>query len=133
MSKILNISEAASMAVHSMALIAKMNIQINVSKIAEMTNFNKNHLAKVMQRLSKSGYIKSERGPKGGFVLGKPENEITLLEIYELMEGVIELNHCGIHKGICPFNKCVFGGMTEKLSIEFKQYLKNTTIKDVIN
>lgn len=133
MSKIINMSEAASMAIHSIALIAKLNIQINVSKIAELTNFNKNHLAKVLQRLAKTGYIKSERGPKGGFILSKPENEITLLEIYELMEGVIDLNQCGIHKGICPFDKCVFGGMTEKLSTEFEQYLKNTTIKDVIN
>ena len=131
MSKIFNISEAASLAIHSLAIIAKSDEQITVNKISEMTNFSKTHLAKVLQRLGKNGYIKSERGPRGGFVLNKASKEITLLEIYELIEGSLKSVPCNVHSsGSCPFSFCVFGGMSEKFTNEFHDYLKNKTIYD---
>ncbi|NTW33220.1 MAG: Rrf2 family transcriptional regulator [Bacteroidetes bacterium] len=132
MSKIFNISEAASLAIHSLALIAKSEKQINANMIAEMTNFSKNHLSKILQRLVKYDYIRSERGPKGGFVLNKDSKEITLLEIYETIEGVLEIPKCKIHKGDCLFSSCIYGGMGEKLTSEFREYLKNKTIYDAI-
>lgn len=131
MSKIFNISEASSIAVHSLALIAKSKRQINATELAELTNFSRNHLAKVLQRLVKSNYIKSLRGPKGGFVMNKNSKEISLLEIYELMEGALEQNKCSIHNGICQFSFCIFGNFGEKFTNEFKDYLKNKTIYEV--
>jgi len=128
MSKIFNISEAASLAIHSLALIAKSENQINAQQIADMTNFSKNHLSKVLQRLVKSNYISSERGPKGGFVLKKNSKEISLLEIYELMEGLLETGKCHVHKGNCLFSKCIFGGMSERFTKEFHDYLESKTI-----
>jgi Rrf2 family protein len=131
MSKIFNISEASSIAVHSLALIAKSKRQINATELAEMTNFSRNHLAKVLQRLVKSNYIKSVRGSKGGFVMNKNSKEISLLEIYELMEGALEQNKCNIHNGACQFSFCIFGNFREKFTNEFKDYLKNKTIYEV--
>ncbi|MCK9618513.1 MAG: Rrf2 family transcriptional regulator [Lentimicrobiaceae bacterium] len=87
MSKIVHVSEAASIAIHSMALIAQNTEIMNVNTIAEITHSSKTHLAKVMQQLVKNNFLESERGPKGGFILKKPANEILLLEIYELIEG----------------------------------------------
>lgn len=126
------ISEAASLAIHSLAIIARSKEQINVNGIAEATNFSRTHLAKVLQRLSKNNYIKSERGPKGGFVLSKNSKKITLLEIYELMEGALEPEKCNIHQGKCPFTTCIFSNITGKFTIEFRKYLKSKTIKDFI-
>jgi Rrf2 family protein len=128
MSKIFNISEAASLAIHSLALIAKSKHQINAQQIAAMTNFSKNHLSKVLQRLVKYNYIASERGPKGGFVMKKDSKKISLLEIYELMEGMLETGKCNVHKGACLFSKCIFGGMSERFTKEFRNYLETKTI-----
>src|ERR1035437_4445426 len=114
MSKVFNISEASSIAVHSMALIAKSKKQINATELAELTKFSRNHLAKVLQRLVKGNYIKSVRGPKGGFVINKNSKEISLLEIYELMEGALEQNKCNIHNGACQFSFCIFGNFANK-------------------
>lgn len=119
MGKIINISDAASIAIHSLAIIAASNKQINVSRIAAMTGFSKNHLSKIMQRLVKSNYIKSVRGPIGGFVLARDSKKISLLEVFELIEGNIEENRCTTHTDQCIFRNCVFGGMTSKLSNEF--------------
>ena len=63
MTKILAISEANSIAFHGMALIAKSEIAINATDIAEITGSSKHHTSKVLQRLVKQGMLGSTRGP----------------------------------------------------------------------
>ncbi|MDD3876250.1 MAG: Rrf2 family transcriptional regulator [Bacteroidales bacterium] len=133
MSKIVNISEAASLAIHSLALIAQSNEMISTIDIAKITGFSKNHLSKVLQILVKNGYINSTRGPKGGFVLKAKAEEIFLLEIYELFEGKLQQTHCSLHSGKCPFKSCVFGGLTGKFTNEFYNHMNNHTIAHVIH
>lgn len=131
MSKVINISDAASIAIHSLAIIAASKQQINVLNIASITGFSKNHLSKILQRLVKNNYIKSVRGPKGGFVLSCDSHKVSLLEIFELIEGSLEENKCTTHTDNCIFKNCVFGGMTSKLSKEFKNYLQQTSLHQV--
>lgn len=132
MAKIVHISEAASLAVHSMALVAGSKEMLNVNQIADMTNSSRNHLAKVMQTLVKNNYLDSVRGPKGGFTLKGDPAKINLLEIYELIEGSLEHHYCGIGEQKCPFRTCVFGGLADKFSREFVNYLKSTTLSQLI-
>ena len=44
--------------------------------------------------LAQAGIVKSHRGVKGGFSMGRDPREITLREIVEVCEGGIVLNHC---------------------------------------
>ncbi|HOI86958.1 MAG TPA: Rrf2 family transcriptional regulator [Lentimicrobium sp.] len=132
MAKVVHISEAASLAVHSMALIAGSSEMLNVNQIADITHASRNHLAKVMQTLVKNNYLDSVRGPKGGFTLKGDPTKITLLEIYELIEGTLDHSYCGIQEGKCPFRACVFGGLANKFSQEFNDYLGRTTLSQLI-
>ncbi|PKP04334.1 MAG: Rrf2 family transcriptional regulator [Bacteroidetes bacterium HGW-Bacteroidetes-9] len=133
MAKVVHISEAASLAVHGMVLIAGSSEILNVNQIADITHSSRNHLAKVMQILVKNGYLDSVRGPKGGFTLKGDPKKINLLEIYELIEGNIEEHHCGIETQKCPFDICVFGGLADKFSADFIEYLRNKTLFDLIS
>lgn len=132
MAKIVNISEAASLAVHSMAMIANSNEILNVNQIADHMRSSRNHLAKVMQVLVKNNYLNSSRGPTGGFTLKVDPTQVNLLQIYELMDGTFQQHHCGIEEGKCPFETCVFGSMLNKFSTEFVEYLRNKKLSDVI-
>ena len=128
MSKIVSMSEAASIALHGVILIAREKQGMNVVRIAESTSTSKHHVAKVMQRLVKSGYLVSHRGPRGGFELKKKPEEITFLEIYETIEGSIEINTCPMDKPVCPFDKCILNNVTSKMSKEFREYLRKQTV-----
>ena len=132
MSKIVSMSEAASIALHGVILIAREKQGMNVVRIAESTSTSKHHVAKVMQRLVKSGYLVSHRGPRGGFELKKKPEEITFLEIYETIEGSIEINTCPMNKPVCPFDKCILNNVTSKMSKEFRDYLSKQTIDQYI-
>jgi Rrf2 family protein len=132
MSRIITLSEASSIAIHAMVLIARSEKNLNVNKIAEITAASKNHLAKVMQRLVKDKYVKSTRGPLGGFVLLKPAKEISLLNIYESIEGEIVETSCPLDRSICAFDKCLMGGIIFDLTFQFKEYLTKQKLSDYL-
>ncbi len=132
MPKIVSLSEAASIALHGIILIAREKKGLNVVKIAERTDTSKHHVAKVMQRLVKAGYLNSQRGPSGGFVLRKEPKDVNFLDIYEVIEGVIEIGECPMDKQICPFGKCIMNNVTSKMTLNFKEYLEKQTIDQYI-
>lgn len=132
MSKIVSISEAASIALHGIILVAKSDEPVNVIQIAESTGASKHHVAKIMQRLAKNGFLTSQRGPTGGFRLKKSPKNISFLDIYETIEGNIEITPCPLDKQICPFDKCLMNNVTNKMTIEFREHLKKQTIDQYI-
>ncbi len=133
MARIVGISEAASIAIHVMVIIAKSEKNnTNVKTLSELTGASKNHIAKVMGRLVKSNFVKSTRGSSGGFMLGKPANKITLLNIYELIEGEMTLNDCPFENHVCPLDKCLMNGIVHKVTTELQTYFASQKLSDYI-
>lgn len=129
MGKVVQLSEAASIALHAMILVARSKgDSVNVDKIAESTGTSRHHVAKVMQRLSKNGFVGSSRGPNGGFYLNLKPEKLNLLEIYEAIEGRITTGSCPVDKQVCPFDKCFLNNITNKMALEFKSYLESQTL-----
>jgi len=131
MAKILNISEAASIAIHCMGIIANSKGQLNANRLIELTGFSKNHAAKVLQILVKMDYLKSTRGPKGGFVLTRSPEKISIMDIYEAIEGGIQDVHCHPGDADCPFEECIYGDLRENVDDTVKTYFANRKLSDV--
>lgn len=132
MSRIVQFSEAASIGLHAMVLIAGSKKLLKAPDIAKKAGVSQNHLSKVMQRLVKDGHIKSTRGPSGGFILNRPAEDISLLDIYQSIEGVINNKGCPMDKQVCPFEKCITGGLFQKMTTDFIDYFGTTTLKSFI-
>jgi len=91
MSGVLKISNAATIALHAMTYLAAFPDNKHMTKeIASLHQVSEAHLSKVLQRLTRAGLVKAVRGPKGGFSLAKSADEISLLEVYETIEGTLE-------------------------------------------
>ena len=133
MSKLVNVSEAVSIAIHSLAVIARVEGYMNGVEISEITGYSRNHTAKVLQTLARHRILESERGPKGGFKLTTDPKLISFMSIYQIVEGEYQVNgQCKHQKDQCLFKECVFGAITVKLATEFEEYLLNKTIGDLI-
>lgn len=65
-----------------------------LSEISENQQVPEKFLAKIFQSLSRSGLIRSHRGVKGGFTLGKPPDQITVKEVIESIQGPYYLSKC---------------------------------------
>lgn len=131
MSGIIQLSEAASLALHAMVLLAGDPEKFwLIRDIAVEVGASEAHLAKVVQRLSKSGLLLTVRGPKGGVFLARPANQITYSEIFEAIEGPISAQKCVFEKGTCPFKRCIFGGLMDRLAIQIREKFMQTRLSD---
>ncbi len=134
MAHLLKISDAASLALHSMAFLASREDRlVSVKEIAKRLKGSEAHLSKVLQRLSRVGLVRSVRGPRGGFMLGKPASQITLLEIYEAIEGPILSRGCLFETPICDGVQCIWSDLLEKISKEVVEYLKSKRLSEFTN
>lgn len=131
MTKLFNISEAANIAIHSLALIASTGESHSAANIARTLNFSRNHVAKVLQLLSRENIISSTRGPKGGFGLKKKPAEISVFAVIEMIDGKMDAWHCKGEENICPFEKCIYGDERQELYRQFKTFYSNRTIEDI--
>jgi Rrf2 family protein len=132
MSKIVSLTEAASIALHGMIIVAKSDKLANVVQIAELTGSSRHHVAKIFQRLVKDNFLESHRGPTGGFTLRRDPATVTLLEIYESIEGKIEVTTCPLDKSICPFGKCIMDNVTRQMTLDFKKHLEAHRLSDYL-
>lgn len=133
MSNVLKISEAASLAMHTMGLLAaKPDRMLSTKEIASVLGASEAHLSKVLQRLSRGGFVRSIRGPKGGFTLGKESDEIFLLEVYESIEGPLLSSNCLLSEPVCDGTECILGGLLKTVNKEVKEYMSKTKVSDLI-
>ena len=103
-----------------------------VSEVSKAQRIPETYLAKIFQRLSKTGLLKSTRGLNGGFNLGKPAKEITMKQVIEALEGPIALNRCLLRQGECDEEEnCPLHGIFAEAQEKFLEVLDRTTIEDL--
>lgn len=60
-----------------------------IEAIAQAKHIPKKFLEQILLNLKNSGYVRSHRGPSGGYELAKKPSEINLAEIIRLMDGAL--------------------------------------------
>jgi len=130
MAGIIHISRAASLAIHSVLVIKRSDNRLNATQIAGKLNASAHHVAKILQKMARHDILTSQKGPYGGFSLNRAENDISLLEIYELIEGPLDDHACPEHEEDCPFGECLWGNFGKHTSQSFKSFLNSNTLAD---
>ena len=135
MAHIVKYSEAGYIGLHGIIIIAQAKGEaMSVEEVALRLHSSKHHVAKVFQTMVRAGYLKSTRGPAGGFVLAKNPDKITFLEIYELIEGKVSAGFCPLDKEHCPFDRdCIFNNVTRRLTDEFIRYMSEEVIANYVD
>ncbi|MCB1161874.1 MAG: Rrf2 family transcriptional regulator [Candidatus Krumholzibacteriia bacterium] len=83
-------SKAAEYAIRAMVYLAEQTEGelIQLKDVAEKEDIPFHFLAKTMQILSRKGLVRSHRGPRGGFCLSRPPEEITLYDIVDPIDHI---------------------------------------------
>jgi Rrf2 family transcriptional regulator, nitric oxide-sensitive transcriptional repressor len=132
--EILRFSDAVSLAFHAMAYLAQTPDEHHtVGHIAGLIQCSEAHLSKVMQRLHRTGLVSSTRGPKGGYRLEGPASAITLLIVYEVVEGPLDEMECLLETPVCRPGACVLGDLLVRVNRQINDYLSQTKLSDLSN
>ncbi len=76
---------------------------IVLADIAEGIGAPANYLSNILQSLTRFGIVQAHRGARRGYSLGRPAEEIDLLQIIEALEGPLAMNVCETQEpGDCP-------------------------------
>jgi len=60
---------------------------IQIGELAQRENIPIKFLEQILVTLKEAGYLESRRGKRGGYLLGKPMQEITIGEVVRLLDG----------------------------------------------
>lgn len=105
-----------------------------VKDIAVRQNISPRYLEQIFHRLKKAGIVRSERGPKGGYVLVKKSSEITLADIYKATEGAFSLVPCKKKNKKCDnIEDCVANPVWDRLTSNIEELFKSVTIEELCN
>ena len=103
-----------------------------LSDIAAAVDVPPTFLAKIFQQFSKIGLVKSFRGTGGGFMLGRPPENITLLEVVEAVEGPIIPNRCVVTPSDCGRSGyCNVHPVWKRVQGEVRGVLEGVTLKEL--
>jgi Rrf2 family protein len=131
----LQITRQTEYAVRGLQELARRNgdAPVQLKSIARSCEVSEAFLAKIFQMLSQKDIIKSHRGVKGGFSLGRQPQDITLRDIVEVCEGGIALNHCLRTRNRCVHaEECNLSDAWVKVQIAMVQALEGTTLADLV-
>jgi Rrf2 family protein len=131
----LQITRQTEYAIRGLQELARRNAEapVQLKLIAGTCQVSEAFLAKIFQMLAQAGVVKSHRGVKGGFSLGRAPEEITLREIVEICEGGIALNHCLRKVDPCQdADTCAIANVWREAQAALTGALDRTTLADVI-
>jgi Rrf2 family transcriptional regulator, iron-sulfur cluster assembly transcription factor len=77
------------------------NGPLHLNTIALQQGISVKYLEQIIIPLKKAKYIQSVRGPKGGHVLARPPEEVTVGEIVALLEEGASLAECSVNPKVC--------------------------------
>ncbi|NTV03220.1 MAG: Rrf2 family transcriptional regulator [Chlorobiaceae bacterium] len=102
---------------------------VTVKEMAEEIGFSQVFLAKAMQNLKKAGITRSVQGVKGGYMLGRPPEKITVAEIGIAIEGKPHLMRCSQVDCQCEIeSRCNHKGYMVNLQLRIHELLGETNI-----
>jgi len=83
---------------------AKVDSKVGIKEIANALDLPVHYLGKILQQLSKNNIIQSIKGPHGGFYLNEVSQEIKLIKVIEVMDGLEFFSQCGLGLTHCSDN-----------------------------
>jgi Rrf2 family protein len=103
----MQITRQADYAIRAVMYISKLGTgqRAATSQVAQEQNIPPSFLAKIISQLSIAGLLHTSRGARGGVMLARAADEISLLDVVEAIDGPITLNECvGLNEDLCSLD-----------------------------
>jgi len=121
------------------ALMAMMHLAEHATEgassakdLAEAYGIPREALAKILQRLSKSGLLRSQHGTNGGYTLARPAHTISALEVIRAIDGPLLITSCSTVRGECgQSDRCNVREPLRKVNESIAAVLKRIKISNM--
>lgn len=103
-----------------------------VDEIAEAEDMPRPFTSKILRDLVRAGLLTSSRGPGGGYALARDPEDVSLLEIQQIIDGAGHLDRCVVGLAACnEFAPCPLHDEFKPLREKIRTYLSGTTLEQM--
>lgn len=103
-------------------------------EIAENQNISYKYLDHIITALKVAGLVAKASGRKSGYILTRKPSEITINDIHNAFEPGVCVVDCLSHNHTCKREgQCASKGFWGQLNNQIIEYLKATTLQDLID
>jgi len=104
---------------------------ISVREIGVRQGVSRKYLEQLFAALQSAGLVRAVRGRRGGHVLGRPPEEITVRDIYEVAEGGEDMVPCGEQEACERAEECVMREVWAQMQAAMLGALGSVTLADL--
>lgn len=137
----MNLRSQVEWALHCCALLSLLapGSYLSTKALAEFHGIPKDYLSKALQALSNAQLVHTTLGPTGGYRLARSENDVTVIEIVEAVEGkastfacsnIRENNPCR-PKGYCDTEPCAVAKVMWRADQAWRDALAGVRLADI--
>ncbi len=131
-----NTCKYAIRAVIYLAIHSNESQKIGIKQISQELDIPSPFLSKILQNLAKHKLLHSTKGPHGGFCLGRPAENITLIDIVEIIDGLDVFKVCMIGVQMCEdapetVERCAFHPKSAPMRRELFETFRRQTLAEL--
>lgn len=107
---------------------------VRIKEIAERQEISDKYLEQIISVLTKAGFVRSIRGPQGGYQLTKKPKDYTVGSILRLTEGSLSPVACldDMDNSCSRKEECATLMLWEKLDAAIKGVVDTVTLEDLV-
>ncbi|HDS84510.1 MAG TPA: Rrf2 family transcriptional regulator [Phycisphaerales bacterium] len=107
---------------------------MQIKTIADREDISNKYLEQLIAMLKAAGLVRSIRGPRGGYVLARPPQEISLKDVFLTLEGPMVPADCLEHPEFCPrCTDCATREIWHELQDSITRVLESYTLADLVD
>jgi Rrf2 family nitric oxide-sensitive transcriptional repressor len=108
------------------------NRTVTAEEIARFYGISRDHIVKVIQELSRHGYVQARRGRGGGSVLARDPRSITVCDVITTFEGTPALLDCLRNSNVCAIERtCKLKQTLSEAQSRMFDYLDTVSVEDI--
>ena len=109
------------------------NGAVTLNEVAKRQEISVKYLWQVINPLKTAGLLSVKRGAKGGYVLARRPEEISMLQVVNILEGPLSLVECLTHEDACnQIDTCVARSVWQEVNGAVAKVLGSITLADVL-
>lgn len=107
---------------------------LQIKVIAQRQGISNKYLEQLMAVLKGAGLLRSVRGPKGGYLLARKPADITVYEVFKVLEGPVYTVECVEHEDFCPrCAECLTRQVWSEMDKAIVEVLESVTLQDLVD
>ena len=107
---------------------------LSAKDIAEAYHIPPQLLAKILQKLTREGLLRSHAGMNGGYSLSRDAKEISAFEVIRAIDGPLFITSCTTGTSTCDLTaSCTIKEPLARVNESIVELLRNTRISDLLD